>query len=64
MKRAEGLQVPHIIVTPERKFQHIPSIKISIDGASSESEHDNDDDDNEVVQMRPRLRPLPSSLRC
>lgn len=58
MRRAGGLQVPQIVVTPDREFKpHIPSIKISIDGESSdESEAD------EEPETRRYLRP--NSLRC
>lgn len=63
MRRAGGLQVPQIVVTQERKYQHIPSIKISVDGASSESEKE--DEDDEATTTRTRLRrPLrPDYLR-
>lgn len=62
MRRAGGLQVPQIVVTQERKSQHIPSIKISVDGASSESEKE--DEDDEATTTRTRLRPLrPDYLR-
>lgn len=59
MKRAGGLQVPQIVVTPDREFQsHIPSIIISIDGESS----DESDADEEPETTRRYLRP--NSLRC
>lgn len=62
MNRAGGLQVPQIIVSQDRQFQRIPSIKISIEGASSDSSTD-DDDDNET-ETKTRLRPRPNTLRC
>jgi hypothetical protein len=63
MRRLGGLQVPQIIVTQDREFQFVPSIKINIEGASSESDPNDEEDDNE--KLRPRLRPLsrPNSLR-
>lgn len=59
MRRAGGLQVPQIVVTPDREIQsHIPSIKITIDGVSSE-ESDNDDEPEP-----PRRYLRPNNLRC
>lgn len=61
MNRASGLRVPQIIVTEEREFKHIPSIKISIEGVSS-SESDGDDDRNNERKTTTRLRP--NYYRC
>lgn len=59
MKTTGGLQVPQIIVTQDREFQpHIPSIKISIDGPSS------DESDGEEETGRPRRYLRPNNLRC
>lgn len=59
MNRASssGLQIPQIVVTPDREFQRIPLVRIKIEEASSESE----DDDNKP-QTRTRLRP--DNFRC
>lgn len=57
MKRAGGLQVPQIVVTQDREF-HIPSIKISVDGPSS------DESENEEETGTPRRYLRPNSNRC
>lgn len=57
MNRVANLQVPQIVVTQDHneKVKRIPSIKISIEGASS------DEDDDSEPETRTRLRP--NSLR-
>lgn len=54
MKRVVNLQVPQIVVSQDHseEVKPIPSIEISIEGASS----DEDEDDSET-ETRTRLRP-------
>lgn len=54
---SSDLQIPHIIVTSDHELS---SIKIKIDGESSESEND----DDEIVATGTWLRPRTNNLRC